>query len=96
MLAPVRDLVRTGVKPVAMDDRGDLVLVRFNDNTEDVFDVVIGADGVNSWVRQTVLDGPAAEVAHLGADSLRRRRLRSQERIASKRGAVVQPQLGFL
>jgi 2-polyprenyl-6-methoxyphenol hydroxylase-like FAD-dependent oxidoreductase len=60
LLDPVRDLVRTGVTPVALVDHGDRVEVDFNDGTHGSFDAVIGADGLNSWTRRHVLHGPGA------------------------------------
>ncbi|MGH7882021.1 MAG: hypothetical protein ACREN8_03835 [Candidatus Dormibacteraceae bacterium] len=41
-------------------DHGDTVEVTFNDGRQESFDVVIGADGINSWTRRRVLDGPDA------------------------------------
>lgn len=58
MLVPFQDVVRTGVVPVEMSDRGEDVEVVFSDETREVFDVVVGADGLNSWIRQHHLGGP--------------------------------------
>ncbi|MFF1820107.1 FAD-dependent oxidoreductase [Kribbella sp. NPDC058245] len=60
LLDSVSDLVRTGVRPSAMTDLGDVVDVEFDDGTRDTFDAVIGADGINSWTRRHVLGGPDA------------------------------------
>lgn len=63
LLDPVRDLVRTGVTPVAVVDHGDRVDVDFDDGTHGTFDAVIGADGIDSWTRRHVLHGPDASYA---------------------------------
>ncbi|HEX3781220.1 MAG TPA: NAD(P)/FAD-dependent oxidoreductase [Pseudonocardiaceae bacterium] len=57
---PVADLVRTGVRPRALTDLGDAVEVEFDNGERESFDVVIGADGINSWTRRQVLGGPDA------------------------------------
>ena len=49
--------VRLGVTADALADDGLTVSVRFSDGTTGRFDVVIGADGVHSQVRQQVLSG---------------------------------------
>ncbi|WP_329240616.1 FAD-dependent monooxygenase [Streptomyces sp. NBC_01478] len=59
LLDPVRDLVRTGTTPAAVEDDGITVGVRFDDGTTGEYDAVIGADGVRSWIRLNVLGGPA-------------------------------------
>jgi FAD-dependent urate hydroxylase len=57
---PVVDLVRTGIRPSALNDLGDTVEVKFDDGTSENFDAVIGADGINSWTRRHILGGPDA------------------------------------
>lgn len=52
-------VVRLGIKPAALsqDDQG--VDIRFSDGTSGRFDLVVGADGIYSWVRQQILpDSP--------------------------------------
>jgi FAD-dependent urate hydroxylase len=60
LLDGVSDLVRTGVRPSAMTDTGDVVEVEFDNGERAAFDAVIGADGINSWTRRHVLGGPDA------------------------------------
>src|SRR5882757_8200661 len=60
LLHSVSDLVRTGIRPSAVDDAGEHVDVEFDDGTRERFDAVIGADGINSWTRRQVLGGPDA------------------------------------
>ncbi|QUQ64688.1 FAD-dependent oxidoreductase [Kutzneria sp. CA-103260] len=55
---PVGDLVRTGITPITAHDNGSRVEVTFSDGAGGEFDAVIGADGINSWTRRTVLGGP--------------------------------------
>ncbi|MBV8931275.1 MAG: FAD-dependent monooxygenase [Kutzneria sp.] len=62
-LQPVKDLVRAGVQPSSVTDHGDTVEVTFDDGRHERFDAVIGADGINSWTRRHVLDGPDATYA---------------------------------
>lgn len=69
LLDPVRDLVCTGLSPVAVVDHGDRVDVDFDDGTHGSFDAVIGADGINSWTRRHVLHGP--EATHAGCAVVR-------------------------
>jgi 2-polyprenyl-6-methoxyphenol hydroxylase-like FAD-dependent oxidoreductase len=57
---PVADLVRTGVRPRALADLGDMVEVEFDNGERVTFDAVLGADGINSWTRRHVLGGPDA------------------------------------
>jgi FAD-dependent urate hydroxylase len=60
LLAGSSDLVRTGIRPVEVTDLGDTVEVEFDNGERDTFDAVIGADGINSWIRRQVLKGPEA------------------------------------
>ena len=46
--------VRTGVTFTALDDRGDRVDVEFTDGETRSYDLVVGADGLYSQVRETV------------------------------------------
>ena len=46
--------VRTGVTFTALDDRGDRVDVEFSDGETRSYDLVVGADGLYSQVRETV------------------------------------------
>ncbi|MEU0507045.1 NAD(P)/FAD-dependent oxidoreductase [Nocardia sp. NPDC005998] len=55
---PVGELVRTGIAPVSITDNGACVEVGFSDGTAGEFDVVVGADGINSWTRRSVFGGP--------------------------------------
>ncbi|WP_275943856.1 FAD-dependent monooxygenase [Gluconacetobacter aggeris] len=64
------DLVRFGKKLVDFQERANDVLLSFEDGTTDVVDVLVGADGINSRVREKLL-GPEAPlftgwVAHRG------------------------------
>lgn len=43
--------VKWNTRPIAMRPKRDFVLVAFSDGTEKTYRVVIGADGVHSWVR---------------------------------------------
>lgn len=51
--------------PVALDQRPDGVDVRLSDGRSARYALVIGADGIHSWVRRTVVD-PEAEPRYLG------------------------------
>lgn len=54
--------VRLGVTALLLDDDGDGVSVRFSDGSEGRYDLVIGADGVFSQTRRTILpDAPEPE-----------------------------------
>ncbi|MCG5472651.1 FAD-dependent monooxygenase [Micromonospora sp. LAH09] len=61
LLAGVRDApIRWGRRPVAVAEEGNLVAVEFDDASTQRYDLVIGADGVNSTVRRLAFDGQAA------------------------------------
>lgn len=54
--------VRTGITFTAIKQDADGVDVEFNDGTHGRYDLVLGADGVNSTVRKTIFpDAPKAE-----------------------------------
>jgi 2-polyprenyl-6-methoxyphenol hydroxylase-like FAD-dependent oxidoreductase len=54
--------VRTGVTFTSLDDHGDGVTVQFTDGDTREYDLVVGADGLYSQVRQTVFaDAPLAK-----------------------------------
>lgn len=54
--------VRTGMTVDALDQNGDGVDATFSDGTRDRFDLVLGADGLNSTVRRMVLpDAPVPD-----------------------------------
>ncbi|MEV7339972.1 FAD-dependent oxidoreductase [Streptomyces sp. NPDC093544] len=57
--------VRWSTEPVALHQHGDHVEVDFADGRSGRYGLVIGADGVNSWVRRQYVD-PDAEPAYLG------------------------------
>ena len=46
------DRVRMGTSPERIDERADSVAVTFDDGTTESFDLVVGADGVHSTVRE--------------------------------------------
>ncbi|MBM0234723.1 FAD-dependent monooxygenase [Micromonospora sp. STR1_7] len=52
--------IRWGCQPVAVVREGDLVAVGFGDGSTGRYDLVIGADGVNSTVRRLAFDGRQA------------------------------------
>lgn len=55
-------IVRLGITATAIDDRGDHVHVEYSDGANADFDLVIGADGVYSQTRATILpDAPEPE-----------------------------------
>jgi 2-polyprenyl-6-methoxyphenol hydroxylase-like FAD-dependent oxidoreductase len=51
------DAVRTGARCTGVEARGERVVVRFEDGGETEADVVIGADGVHSAVRESIFPG---------------------------------------
>ncbi|MEV4122118.1 FAD-dependent monooxygenase [Micromonospora sp. NPDC049645] len=51
--------IRWGRKPILLVEEGDRVAVEFDDATTERYDLVLGADGVNSTVRRLVFDGQA-------------------------------------
>jgi 2-polyprenyl-6-methoxyphenol hydroxylase-like FAD-dependent oxidoreductase len=54
--------IRTGVTFTSLDDHGDGVTVEFTDGDTREYDIVVGADGLYSQVRQTVFaDAPVAK-----------------------------------
>ncbi|MGK5739065.1 FAD-dependent monooxygenase [Micromonospora sp. URMC 103] len=52
--------IRWGARPVAVAREGERVAVEFDDGGAERYDLVIGADGVNSTVRRLAFDGHAA------------------------------------
>jgi 2-polyprenyl-6-methoxyphenol hydroxylase-like FAD-dependent oxidoreductase len=54
--------IRYGTSIDALEDRGDAVYIRFNDNRGDAFNLLIGADGVHSRVRELAF-GPECDFA---------------------------------
>jgi FAD-dependent urate hydroxylase len=51
--------VRLGTTVTALDDQGRLVRAVFDDGSAGDYDLVVGADGVRSWVRTVVFGGAA-------------------------------------
>jgi 2-polyprenyl-6-methoxyphenol hydroxylase-like FAD-dependent oxidoreductase len=51
--------VRLGTTVTALDDHGPLVHAVFGDGSAGDYDLVVGADGVRSWVRTVVFGGAA-------------------------------------
>ncbi|MET8349323.1 MULTISPECIES: FAD-dependent monooxygenase [unclassified Micromonospora] len=61
LLAGVGDApIRWGRQPVALRREGDVVAVDFDDDSSARYDLVIGADGVNSTVRRLAFNGQTA------------------------------------
>jgi len=65
------DRVRTGHKLVGLQDLGDEVVLRFANAPEERADIVIGADGIHSVVREAVNDHieapvPSGSIAYRG------------------------------
>lgn len=59
--------VRLGLHPVAISDDGAGVTVQLSDGSSARFDLLIGADGLNSWVRGAILpDAPLPEFTGQG------------------------------
>ncbi|HET7461399.1 MAG TPA: FAD-dependent monooxygenase [Longimicrobium sp.] len=52
-----RDTIRTGAQCTGVEQEGDRVVVRFADGAETAADVVIGADGLRSAVRESIFPG---------------------------------------
>jgi 2-polyprenyl-6-methoxyphenol hydroxylase-like FAD-dependent oxidoreductase len=52
-----RDAIHTGAQCTGVEQRGERVAVRFADGSETAADVVIGADGLRSAVRQSIFPG---------------------------------------
>ena len=55
--------IRRGVTITAIDDGPEAVHVRFEDGTSVDVDLVVGADGIHSTIRQTIVGGPSARLA---------------------------------
>ena len=55
--------IRLGVSAVELGDVGSRVDVRFDDGSNEAYDLVIGADGIHSETRRSVLGGPSARLA---------------------------------
>lgn len=68
LLASVAGEIRFGVGPAAIDDTGSGVEVRLTDGTTERVDVVLGADGLRSTVREFVTESGSGttEVHSLG------------------------------
>jgi len=54
--------VRYGIALERLDDKDDCIVAQFSDDSEEHFDLIIGADGVKSTVREE------ASIAYLGVD----------------------------
>jgi FAD-dependent urate hydroxylase len=52
--------LRDGATVTSIDDRGEVVRVTLDDGSIAEVDLVVGADGIHSWVRRHVLKGPPA------------------------------------
>jgi 2-polyprenyl-6-methoxyphenol hydroxylase-like FAD-dependent oxidoreductase len=61
--------VRLGMTVTALDEDGSRVRATFADGSTDRYDIVVGADGVHSWVRSTAFGG--AETRFVGQASWR-------------------------
>ena len=61
--------VRLGATVTALDDEGSRVRATFADGSTDLYDIVVGADGVHSWVRSSVFGG--ADATFVGQASWR-------------------------
>lgn len=62
--------VRIGLKPLTLEERSDGVVAKLSDGSEDLYDLVIGADGLNSATR-TMLFPEATEPDYSGQLSIR-------------------------
>ena len=59
--------LRLGVAPQALEDDGDKVHVTLSDASSAAFDLLVGADGLYSWVRRTIMpEAPPPEFAGQG------------------------------
>ena len=61
--------IRLGVTVAALDSDGARVRATFGDASTATYDIVVGADGVHSWVRSTVFGG--ADATFVGQASWR-------------------------
>jgi 2-polyprenyl-6-methoxyphenol hydroxylase-like FAD-dependent oxidoreductase len=61
--------IRLGITVTALDDDGSAVQATFADGSTGVYDVVVGADGVHSWVRSAMFGG--ADATFVGQASWR-------------------------
>jgi 2-polyprenyl-6-methoxyphenol hydroxylase-like FAD-dependent oxidoreductase len=52
--------VRMATRPAGLQEEGSVVRATFDDGSTGVYDIVVGADGVHSWVRSTMLGGVSA------------------------------------
>src|SRR5919112_1649715 len=59
--------VRRGTQPTAITEREDTVEVALSDGTSDGYDLVVGADGLHSWVREEVFGTVRPEFHRQGA-----------------------------
>ena len=57
-----RSKIRFNTEVKAITQKGDVVTVTFHDNSTDTYDLVVGADGVNSFTRKTCF--PDAQVTY--------------------------------
>ena len=55
--------IRFGTTVTALAQGAEGVDATFSDGTSGRYDVVVGADGIHSWVRQAVVGGPPARLA---------------------------------
>jgi salicylate hydroxylase len=59
-------VVQFGKRLAGIEDKGDRVVLRFEDGTTAEADAVVGCDGVKSKVREVVVGGPEKEAARCG------------------------------
>ncbi len=49
-----RSLIRMDTSVVSLEDRPDGITATFSDGSEELYDIVVGCDGIRSWIRREI------------------------------------------